>query len=276
MSKTEAHLVSVVMPAYNAETHIEEAINSILRQTYKDFEFIIINDASTDSTLDIIKKFSKKDKRIQIISNKRNLNIGKSLNLGVAKSQGKYIARMDADDISFPNRLAQQVQLLNNNPKVAVTGGDIVLIKEDGTILHTRKYESNSERMKKNIFRFSPFAHPTTMYRKNIFDEFNGYDPAKSPSEDIDLWIKIGSKYDFGSVTSPTLYYRTYVKSSSNKKLRQVELNTIKMRYTAYREYGYKPSLLDIMLNVCQFVTIWIFPASIRIGLFNLIRSYIK
>lgn len=265
--------VSVLMPAYNAEKYIAEAIESILSQTFKDFEFIIIDDASTDNTWKLIKQHAKKDKRIRAYRNEKNLNIAGTLNKGIKLAKSEIIARMDADDISLPARLSEQYKYLTDHKNVAVIGGDIILIDEDGNTLHKRTYEHNSKKMKKNIFRYLPFAHPTTMYRKNVVEEFGLYDKSKSPSEDMDLWIKIGTKHDFGSISKPIFKYRTFLKSSSNKKLRWVEINTIKMRFFAATKYGYMPSFTDIIYNLIQLATVYIMPAKTRVDLFNYLRS---
>ena len=120
--KKKSPLISVLMPVYNSEKYVAEAIESILCQTYKDFEFIIINDASTDSSLKIIAKYAKQDKRIKLINNKKNVKISASLNKGLSIAKGKYIARMDSDDISLPSRFELQTKFLADNPAVGIVG----------------------------------------------------------------------------------------------------------------------------------------------------------
>lgn len=262
--------ISVVMPAYNAEKHIAEAIESILNQTFTDFELLIIDDASTDKTFEIAKDYADKDSRIKIIRNTENLNIGGSLNKGISEAKAEIIARMDADDISLPDRFQKQYDLLQSDPKIAVVGGDIIVLEEDWST-HIRKYESDSDKMKKLLVRYMPFAHPATMYRKQPVVEAGMYDPKKSPSEDMNLWIRLGAKYKFGSVPSPIFKYRMYSTSSSNKKLRKVELNTIKMRIEAVTKYNYKFDFMDILFNILQLATMWI-SAKHRIKLFNFLR----
>lgn len=263
--------ISVVLPAYNASEHLAEAIESILAQTFKDFELLIIDDASTDNTYEIAKRYSDKDPRVKIIQNKKNLNIGGTLNRGINEAQADIIARMDSDDIALPRRFELQYELINSDPEIAVVGGDIIVLEENGHT-HIRNYESDSNKMKKKILRYLPFAHPTTMFRKKYVVEAGCYDPAKSPSEDMNLWIKLGTKYKFGSVTEPVLKYRMYSSSSSNKKLRKVEINTIKMRIEAVTKYNYPWTFFDLAFNISQLLTIWI-PAKYRIKLFNLLRE---
>ena len=134
----KAPLISVIMPAYNAEKYIGEAIESILNQTLKDFELIIVNDASTDSTGNIIKSYAEKDSRIVVLVNENNLNIAGSLNRGISVAKGTFIARMDADDIALPERLEMQAKVMSENPQVAVVGNDIQLINESGVVIGYR------------------------------------------------------------------------------------------------------------------------------------------
>ena len=271
MNKKEP-LISVVMPTFNAQKYISISIESILNQTFSNFEFIIIDDASTDNTLKIIEKYSKKDKRIKIIKNKNNLNIGGSLNKGIKHSRSNFIARMDADDIALSNRLKLQYELMQKDTNLAVVGGYISVINENGENLYIRKYPTENEKIKKAFFRYMPFAHPSVMIRKNFFNEVGGYDPKKSPSEDMDLWIKLGVKHSFGNIDRPVLKYRLIKDSSSNKDFRKVELNTVKMRINAITEYGYKPSLYDIFYNIAQISTLWVTPSWLRIKVFNIMR----
>lgn len=265
--------VSIIMPAYNSEKYISAAIESVLNQTYKDFELIIIDDASTDSTYNIISSYMNQDSRIKVIKNSKNLNIGESLNKGVAAATSDLIARMDSDDICFENRIELQVKYLLANPHIAVVGSDILLIDEQGNDIHTRAYYYTDNDIKKRMLRYSPFAHPSVMYRKKVFMEFSGYDSSKSPSEDIDLWFRIGTKHSFANIERPLIKYRYFHKSSSNRNLRRLEINTIKMRYQAIKKFGYRPSVIDLVYNLGQLATIYITPPKLRMWLFNYLRK---
>ncbi len=200
--------VSVVMPVYNAQKYIDGAIESILSQTFKHFEFIIVNDASTDDTLSICEKYAKKDPRIKIITNKKNLNIGDSLNIGIKSARADYIARMDGDDISLPKRLDQQFRYLERNKNVGVVGCGMKIIDEAGKETGIRHYSSDSAKLKKTIFRYSPFAHPTTMFRKEAIVEAGMYSSKWSPTEDLHLWVRVGKKWDFSNLKNVLFKYR--------------------------------------------------------------------
>jgi glycosyltransferase involved in cell wall biosynthesis len=262
------------MPAYNAEKYIGLAIESIQNQTLKDYELIVVNDASTDTTLEIAKSYAKNDKRIKIISNSKNLQIAGSLNKGAKAAVGKYIARMDADDYSYPKRLELQCKLLNKQKSVVIVGADMRVVDKEGEPLYARTYPPKSDGLKKIMFRYSPFAHPVVMYRKETFDEFGGYDRNRVPCEDIDLWFKFGSKYKFASIPKVLLDYRLLPETSnSHKKLKEIELLGFEIKLEAIRRYGYKPNLYDLVYNIGQLVTMWVMPVNTRIWLYNQLRS---
>lgn len=268
-------LVSVVMPAYNAEEFIASAIESILNQTLRNFELIIVDDFSNDKTSRIIKKYQEKDSRIRVITNEKNLQIANSLNKGVASAKADLIARMDADDESLPKRLELQYHYLNLHPEVAVVGANIFIIDKNGRTFSKREYPEKNIDLKKVMFRYSPFAHPVVMFRKKAFNEFNGYDTSRVPCEDVDLWFKLGSKYKFGTVPEFVLNYRIIQNSgsNSNKKLKALELLGFKIKFDAIRKYGYKPGFYDIIYNFCEFITLWFMPAPLRVWTYNFLRS---
>lgn len=272
-NKSNNPLVSVIMPTYNSEHYIEKAIDSILSQTLGDFEFIIVNDASTDKTHSAIQKYIRKDKRIQLVNNDHNLQIAQSLNKGISLAKSDFIARMDDDDISFPQRLEKQYNFLQKNKNVAIVGTDILIIDENEKIISKRGYPAKSKDLKKIMFRYSPFAHPTVMFRKKIFHQLGGYDPKMVPCEDIDFWFRIGRKYNFGCVQEQLLKYRIVSAPKSKYNVRETELLGFKIKIKAILKYGYKPSFYDLMLNLLQFLTLWFFPAHVRIKLYNAFRS---
>lgn len=272
MAKTPE--ISVVMPAYNAEKYIGPAIESILSQTFTNFELIIVNDASTDNTLSIIKKYARKDKRIRYKSNKKNSLIAYSLNVAIRMAVAPIIARMDGDDISVPTRLEKQLTILKKQKNVAVVGANLTVVDTKGRTVSKREYPTDSVSLKRLMFRYSPFSHPVVMFRKNVFDEFGGYRTDIFPCEDIDLWFKIASKYQFASINEPLLIYTLIQNSSSHKKLRKLEMLTFRIRWNAVRNLGFRPSLYDIIYNTCQFITLWFVSPEMRIRMYDFLRKY--
>ena len=266
-------LVSVVMSVFNDEKYIKRAIESILNQTLKKFEFIIINDASKDTSLEIIRSFTRKDKRIKLINNTQELRLASSINLGVSIAKADFIARMDPDDISLPERLEIQYIYFKKHPNIAVVGTNLSIVNENMKEISVRNYPTHSEDLKKIMLRYSPFAHPSVMLRKKVFKEFGGYDPNMKLCEDIDFWFKLGTKYDFGNIPERLVQYTLSEKSGTHRNIRQTELLGFKIKLNAIIKHGYKPGLYDIFYNVLQFITMWIMPTGIRIKLYNEIRS---
>lgn len=271
--KKNKPLISVVMSVFNADKHVVYAIESILNQSLKNFEFIIINDVSSDKSLTIIRKYMKKDSRIKLVNNKNDLHLAHSLNIGVSIAKADLIARMDPDDISLPDRLKTQYLFLKNHSKVAVVGTYISIVSTSGEEIWERIYPTQSEDIKKIMFRYAPFAHPTVMFRKNIFEEFGGYNPKLKTCEDIDFWFRIGTKYDFGNIPQKLLRYTLSNTSGTYRNLRPTELLGMKIKIEAIFKYGYRPGIYDVIYNILQFLSIWMMPPDTRIKLYNGLRS---
>ncbi len=202
--------ISVILPVYNCEDFILESVNSILIQTYNDFELIIIDDASTDSTVSVLEKI--KDNRIRLIKKKANTGYTNSLNMGLQLANGKYIARMDGDDISLPDRFKKQVQCLDGNPDVAVCGTWYQL---SGTDIVNR-HPCESEDIKLALLETNSLGHPTVMFRKSVIEDLKlQYDPSMEPSEDYDLWVRIIRHNKIINIPEVLLYYRSHMSQVS-------------------------------------------------------------
>jgi glycosyltransferase involved in cell wall biosynthesis len=264
--------VSVVMPAYNAEKYIGEAIESILNQTFDDFELIIIDDASTDSTWKIIQEYAKKDTRVVIFQNEKNLKLAKTLNIGILKAQGKYIARMDADDISLLNRFQKQFDFMEENPEVVILGGSMKIIDQNGSIRSYRKYHQDDSTIRRYIFRYSPFCHPTIFIRRSCLNKTVGYDEKYNPAEDYHLYFQLGRLGKFANLKDTLICYRVVDNSMTTGKLKEMELKTIKIRLEYFKEYH--GTFIDMTYTMAQLLTLYFTPKNIRIWLFTKIREY--
>jgi glycosyltransferase involved in cell wall biosynthesis len=214
-------LISVVMSVYNSEKYLEEAIDSILTQTYENFEFIIINDGSKDNSLDIIQKYMKKDERIVLIS-QENKGLPCSLNEGIQKAKGKYIVRMDADDISFPNRLEEQIKFMENNPEIGVSGTYVEFFGNGTNKIW--KTPLGDEECKCTLLVGSCFAHPSVIIRKNLLLTSKSlYDLKMYTAQDYALWITLSSYTKFSNIDKVLLKYRKVENSISSKAKRNLE-----------------------------------------------------
>lgn len=180
-------LISVIMPVFNGERHLKEAVDSILNQTFSDFEFIIIDDGSTDSTPVILRSFS--DTRIKLITHPTNQGIVSSLNEGIIASKGRYIARMDSDDISVSNRLELQLQFLENNPDYGLCAGNIVTIDEQNKVISSPWWKHNNLPIAWSLVWNNVIPHPTVMLRASTIPALAYRESFLS--EDYDLWLRM-------------------------------------------------------------------------------------
>jgi glycosyltransferase involved in cell wall biosynthesis len=215
-------VISVVLPVYNGERYLEKAIQSVLDQSFTDFELIIINDGSTDKTEFIILSFP--DPRIVYLKNQQNSGLIYSLNRGIEMAQGKYIARMDADDICLPDRLEKQKMFLDIHPGIAMTASLAVLIDEAGREKEIRE-EDKKTILPLQIRRKMPYenciAHPTVMMRSELFKELL-YKPYQKNIEDYDCWLRLlNCGYAIQKTDEPLLLYRTHEESITHVHLRK-------------------------------------------------------
>lgn len=213
--------ISVVMPVLNGEKYIKQSIESILVQTFKDFEFIIINDASEDNTEKIILSFN--DDRIRYYKNEENIGIPRSLNKGIQLVKGKYIARMDADDISLPNRFEEQFNYLENNYDIALVGSWVEFIDENGNKKNIWKVPSDFLLIKFFLLSGNCLAHSSIFFRKSFIDKIGGYNNDFKYSQDYELYLRMLSDFKLYNIPKVLLQYRHGVFDGYRRK-QQIEL----------------------------------------------------
>jgi len=218
-------LVSVVMPVYNADEYLGEAINSILNQTFRDFEFIIICDDPSNKTREIINLFQNSDDRIKVIYQKKE-DLVSALNKGISIAKGKYIARMDADDISDTSRFEKQVNFLEMHPDVGVIGTYMKEIDENGNPNPLSTFEPPKEHdliAWHMLFECCVIAHPTVMVRRTLFDRIGGYNPHFIHVEDAELWSRLVFITQFSNLPE-FLFYRRWHKNSICNQYADIQL----------------------------------------------------
>lgn len=264
--------ISVLMPAYNAEKYIGEAIESILDQTFTDFEFIIIDDCSTDKTWEIIQQYLEKDKRIIAMRNEKNLGIAGNRNKLKKLAKGTYIVWQDADDISMPDRLKHQYEFMEINQVVGICGGWLEFFNDQGKG-SVRKYKEKDGDLRKNIFRFSPVAQPGAIIRKSVLDEMGDYDLNYPPAEDLDMSFRIGRKYKFANLQEIVIKYRENNNSATYTKLKVIELETISIRLKYANDKFYKMTTGDHFYSIVQYISVFLIPTKFKISLFNILRN---
>lgn len=231
-------MISVVMPVYNSEKFLSSAIESILNQSLYEFEFLIFNDASTDNSKEIINEYIKLDNRIKFYDSSINKGYSYWLNESLKYLNFNYLARMDADDISDKFRFEKQYNFLKKNQEYSVVGSFINIINETDRFIRKLKYPINDDEIKKDLKKFSTFAHPSTMINTFYLNKVGGYRAIFEPAEDYDLWIRLSKISKLKNIDEYLLSYRRHSSSVSLKRKEEQLLKTffIKKNY----EYIYK------------------------------------
>ncbi len=239
MKKT---IVTVLMSVYNGEKYLHTAVDSILKQTFNDFEFIIINDGSIDKTRVILEAYQ--DERIVLI-HQENKGLTSALNKGLSLAKGEYIARMDADDSCMPERLEKQVACLKENPEVVLLGTNCFNVSGDGTLIGQVDLPIDEVEIKWNLLFYNCLRHSTVMFRKKEVKKLGGYKSTICYAQDYDLWLRISERYPIACLKDPLIYYRipregtiTYEKESEQAK--QAEQTYLEVIYKLIPEITFR------------------------------------
>jgi len=250
-------LVSVILPTYNRAKYITKAIESVWRQSYKNLELIIINDASTDATGKLVGRFAKYNPKIIILRNEINLGIVASLNKGIKAAQGKYIARLDDDDVWCDDKkIEKQVDFLEKNQEYCLVGGGVIKIDKNDKEIVRYLLPKEDEYIRKTILVNNVFAHTTVLFRKDTFLKVGGYDGEFAFIEDWDLWLKMGKVSKFYNFQEFFVYYLDQEHDDPyhyrNYKIRRnVKVNiALRKKYMDYYPH-YRKAILFCWASYC-------------------------
>jgi len=241
------------MPVYNAGVYLREAVNSILAQSYRQFEFIPVIDGSSDNSASILS--SVEDRRVRILEHEKNQGITQSLNDGIAVATGEYICRMDADDVALPHRLERQVAFLEDHKDVALAGSGTVLIDAQGARIGQEHYPESADEIRRQIFVHNPFAHSTVMIRKSVLDRCGTYDGRFLHNEDYDLWLRIVALYPTANLPDKLLLRRVH--GSNITVAKETELIFYRRRTIAHAIESYYHQPLYAVYLLRPFAAYW-------------------
>jgi len=243
--------ISVLMPVFNASKYLVKAIHSIRTQSFADFEFIVINDGSTDSSLSILEGEAQQDARIRVLS-RRNTGIVQALNDGLAVATGEFVARMDADDLSYATRFDRQVSYLKNHPELVAAGCDVRMIDPAGGPLKRFNVCTEPEVLRRRIIAIQDIGiiHPTLMVRREILNQVGGYRLQYDLVEDFDLFFRLLDVGDLGNVREVLLDYRQHLASTNS--LRQHRQRELMMRCIEEHRARWNLPLLESPLPEAQ------------------------
>ncbi|MCX5696523.1 MAG: glycosyltransferase [Candidatus Omnitrophica bacterium] len=255
--------VSVIMPTYNSARFIKPAIESILSQTFQDFEFIIIDDLSRDGTLEVLHSYAQRDNRMRIIRNEKYMGLISSLNRGIRESTGEYIARMDSDDIAIKDRLEKQALIMETNPDIYALGGAITYIDASGNELGVVRHCDLNGGIKR-----CPLIHSTVMIRKEIL-LLNGfhYDEKYRYAEDYFLWLQIARKGKISAINDVVTKYRLNSNAAKIRYLKRILRATLKVKKDAIFILNIKPAFKDIIVMLCE-AALLLLPAQVILFLY--------
>ena len=271
MKVNKKPLVSVIMPTHNAGDFLRFAIESILNQTYKNIELIIVNDASTDETSNIL-NLLKSNRKVRIITNEVQVGVSKSANIGVSKARGEFIARMDSDDIAISTRFEKQVVFLTKNKNVVAVGGQCELIDSSGIKIGEKRFPIDNYHIKSMIFANVPLQQPTLMVNKKLLpNNFLWYDNNFSSAEELELIFRLFNIGEVRNLRDVVLRYRVHDHNTSLIDPKRTFYLTLKTRIKAVFKIRYTPTIRRVLITIAQlgYVTIipdkWIYPVYVYI-----------
>ncbi len=214
--------VSVIMPAFNTEQYIQSSVESVLNQTFKDFELIIIDDGSTDKTYKIAQAYN--DSRIKLYKNKENIGERLTGNKAISLARGKYIARQDSDDVAHPDRLKTQIQYLEQNPDISLVGSWVTVTDSKDNTLHRLNHPVECHNLRWHILFYNPFCHSSVMFKKDaVVGRFDLYDPSLKIGADWDLLSRLATKIKIHNIPKHLITYRVHDKSISKRNIDETE-----------------------------------------------------
>jgi glycosyltransferase involved in cell wall biosynthesis len=239
-------LVSVVMVVFNVDRFLAEAIESILDQTFKDFELVIVDYGSTDSTKDTVARYAGKDFRVRL-HEIPHCGLGAARNAACSFARGRYIALMDADDIALPERLQLQVGFMERHPEVGLLGAFVQWINAAGRDLFVCRFPTDDKQLRETLSIRCCFWQPTVLLLKEAFVRSGGYRDAFAPAEDYDLWLRITEQYECSNLAEVVLKYRIHPNQVSLRKRKQQTLGIVAaQRSAALRQMGEKDTFDSI------------------------------
>lgn len=254
-------LISVVLPVYNASRFLKKAIESVQRQSYQDIEIICVDDASTDLSYRIIRNLAKKDKRIKAYRLKNHSGASETANFAIQKAKGKFIARMDADDIMLRDRLNKQVKFLIANPEIIAVGGQCSRIDEHGHTLGIKSFPLDHESIRSLLFRAVPIQQPTLMVNTSrLPSNFHWYRKALVIGEDYDLYYRLLQYGKLANLSAVILRYREHKNNLTLSSQKRTFWYIWKSRFIALTRYGYVPDIFSMINVAIQTILVILLP----------------
>ena len=237
--------VSIIIPTYNQAEYLKEAIESVLNQTYKNIEIIIVDDGSTDNTLEVVASFDNKIVYIQ----QRNKGASSARNTGIKEASGEYVAFLDSDDMWIKNKLEKQIEFIKNDPEIGLLGTGCYEMINMGKMIYKKIFPAKNEILQKDLIKYNPFIQSSVIVEKDVFNDIDLYDEKFKESEDYDLWLRIAQKYKVANLPEALVTKRYYEKGlSKNKDSKQLYF-ALKAKKNAIKRKQYPKSYYFYILK---------------------------
>lgn len=273
-------LVSVIMPAHNAEAYVSEAINSLLRQTYSNIEIILVDDRSTDRSWEILQDYARRfPKKIRAVRTKRKTNAAGNgaMNYGFRFAKGEFIARMDADDISYPERIEKQVLHMLAHPEVFVLGTQADIIDANGATIGEKRFPIDHDVIYEQYGILHPIVHPSVMIRRSLLPRKNKiYEMVWDVNDDYYTFFKFLHIGAFHNLPEKLIAYRVHGKNASLQEPKKKFWNSVRIRLSAIQTFQYRMSLRAWILLAIQCVIVGVLPERLIVPLYLCIRGMMK
>ncbi len=268
--KNKKPLVSVVIPVFNGSEYLKETVLSVMASDFRNFEVLLIDDGSRDKSKQICKDLEKKYKRVKFYSFKKNNGLGRVLNYALKKAKGKYIARINQDDLMSQTRLSKQVKFMERYPEVSLLGSWLIVEDEDGN-QRINKYLETDEEIKKTWLSLSPCWDASVMYRKEIALEVGGYNQKFWPSDDLHMWYRLGKKGKIANLQKPLTTIRLHSGAASMRFHKKHMLTTFQVHRWAH-EFVSSASFWTQIYWVGQLIAGYIFPAKFNWFVYRFVK----
>jgi glycosyltransferase involved in cell wall biosynthesis len=243
--------VTVLMPAYNAERFVGKTIESVLAQSFRDYEFLIVDDGSKDGTAAVLAEYAARDPRIRVLS-QENRGVGRTIDRGLNEAQGELIAIIEADDLMLPGRLAKQFAFMNEHPDYVVCGGYLRIIDPDDRPIGMRKYPLTDEALRARMVMYDPLGHPSLMFRRADALACGSYTARFWTGSDYDFLLRLTLRGRMANFPEPLTAYRFHPNSiKSQQTLKQLG-ETLRIKRCAYKELGWVESPVAKLVNFAQ------------------------
>jgi len=236
--------VSVLMPVYNSGHFLRESLDSVLAQTYPAFELIVVDDASTDGSAEILAQYAARDARVRVFRQPENLGIVAARNRAFAEArpESTYFAILDSDDVALPDRLERQVDFLEAHPDYALVGGHTLIIDADSAVIGIRRYPTDYASICRTITRHNPFAQPAVMLRRSALDSATPYNPAYPRCQDYELWLRLAAQHPVANLDVPLIRYRVSPTQGKRTALRRTLWLSLRLqRKWLFHEKYFRP-----------------------------------